>query len=52
MGIKSAGTIQQLYGAFLRVCMHWFYLCWRNECDMILLSVEFVIYMEEYFGRE
>ncbi len=52
IGNKKAGTIQQMYGASLHVCMQWFYLSWRNECDMILLSVEFVIHMEEHFGRE
>lgn len=52
IGNKKAGTIQQFVWCLLRAGMQWFYLSWRNECDMILLSVEFVIHMEEHFGRE
>lgn len=52
IGNKRQAPYSSLYGAFLRAGMQWFYLSWRNECDMIPLSVEFVIHMEEHFGRE
>ena len=35
MGIKRQAPYSSLYGAFLRAGMQWFYLSWRNECDMI-----------------
>ena len=52
IGNKKAGTIQQFVWCLFACWYVVVYLSWRNECDMILLSVEFVIHMEEHFGRE
>lgn len=47
----KTGTVQTMYGAFLHGCMRWFYLFWIYECDMILLSVEFVTHGGIFWTR-